>query len=114
MNRAIKEKEEELVGLLLASVQDMRIKFPGKTDEEAEQILDKIITDWKFHKPRVASYWLVKLDSIKRRKVCQRLMSLNFCISYPLRLLRGLKLTAKLIVLAINVINLCKLLIFKQ
>ena len=25
--------------------------------------------NWKLHKPRVASYWLVKLDSIKRRKV---------------------------------------------
>ena len=25
--------------------------------------------NWKFHKPRIASYWLVKLDSIKRRKV---------------------------------------------
>ena len=47
----------------------MRIKFPGKTDDEAEDILDKLMADWKFHKPRVASYWLVKLDSIKRRKV---------------------------------------------
>ena len=25
--------------------------------------------NWKYHKPRIASYWLVKLDSIKRRKV---------------------------------------------
>ena len=47
----------------------MRIKFPGKSDMEAEHILDKIMEDWKFHKPRVASYWLVKLDSIQRRKV---------------------------------------------
>lgn len=29
----------------------------------------QIQDNWKFHKPRVASYWLVKLDSIKRRKV---------------------------------------------
>ena len=28
----------------------------------------QIQDNWKFHKPRVASYWLVKLDSIKRRK----------------------------------------------
>ena len=69
VNKAIKEKEEELVGILLNSLQEMRIKFPGKTDEEAEEILDKIMTEWKHHKPRVASYWLVKLDSIKRRKV---------------------------------------------
>ena len=25
--------------------------------------------NWKYHKPKVASYWLVKLDSMKRRKV---------------------------------------------
>lgn len=69
MNKAIKEKEEELVGIVLSSLQEMRIKFPGKSDTEAEHVLDKILEDWKFHKPRVASYWLVKLDSIKRRKV---------------------------------------------
>ena len=69
VNKAIKEKEDELVGIVLSSLQEMRIKFPGKSDMEAEHILDKIMEDWKFHKPRVASYWLVKLDSIKRRKV---------------------------------------------
>lgn len=69
MNRAIREKEDELAGIVLKSLQEMRIKFPGKSDAEAETVLDKIMEDWKFHKPRVASYWLVKLDSIKRRKV---------------------------------------------
>ena len=29
----------------------------------------QIHDNWKYHKPRIASYWLVKLDSIKRRKV---------------------------------------------
>jgi len=29
----------------------------------------QLYENWKFHKPRIASYWLVKLDSIKRRKV---------------------------------------------
>ena len=32
-------------------------------------IFPQLHENWKFHKPRVASYWLVKLDSIKRRKV---------------------------------------------
>ena len=32
-------------------------------------ICPQLHENWKFHKPRVASYWLVKLDSIKRRKV---------------------------------------------
>lgn len=25
--------------------------------------------NWKYHKTKVASYWLVKLDSVKQRKV---------------------------------------------
>ncbi|MBN3289630.1 TTLL7 polyglutamylase, partial [Polypterus senegalus] len=53
----------------LASLNEMRIRFPGKTDEEAELILDDILDNWKYHKPKVASYWLVKLDSTKQRKV---------------------------------------------
>ena len=32
-------------------------------------LLLQIQENWKFHKPRVATYWLVKLDSVKRRKV---------------------------------------------
>uniref|UniRef100_A0A8D3C7Q8 Tubulin tyrosine ligase-like family, member 7 n=1 Tax=Scophthalmus maximus TaxID=52904 RepID=A0A8D3C7Q8_SCOMX len=28
-----------------------------------------ILDNWKYHKPKVASYWLVKLDSTKQRKV---------------------------------------------
>ena len=31
--------------------------------------LSQIMENWKYHKPKVASYWLVKLDSTKRRKV---------------------------------------------
>ncbi|CAH1243846.1 TTLL7 [Branchiostoma lanceolatum] len=63
------EREEELTKRTLSALSDMRIKFPGKTDEEADTVLDAIEGNWKYHKPRIASYWLVKLDSIKRRKV---------------------------------------------
>ena len=111
MDAAVREREEELSRRTLQALLDMRIKFPGKSDEEAEVILDSVSVghyagyfwsfgkslnkffsqrglikcgmltqccfccfffqiqdNWKFHKPRVASYWLVKLDSIKRRK----------------------------------------------
>ncbi|CAH1775587.1 unnamed protein product [Owenia fusiformis] len=64
-----KDEDDEAVKSTLLAINDMRIRFPGKTDEEADIILDKIHENWKFHKPRIASYWLVKLDSIKRRKV---------------------------------------------
>ena len=109
LDAAVREREEELSRRTLQALLDMRIKFPGKTDEEAEVILESVSVghlagyfsgasensevrsrggviechivvhtlfscfpqiqdNWKFHKPRVASYWLVKLDSIKRRK----------------------------------------------
>ena len=39
----MKEREEELTKRTLAALTEMRIKFPGKTDEEAEWILDKVM-----------------------------------------------------------------------
>ncbi|XP_071117316.1 tubulin polyglutamylase TTLL7-like isoform X2 [Haliotis cracherodii] len=69
LSSMVKEREEELTKKTLSSLNEMRIKFPGKTDLEADTLLDKLNENWKFHKPRIASYWLVKLDSIKRRKV---------------------------------------------
>ncbi|WAR24816.1 TTLL7-like protein [Mya arenaria] len=47
LTNVIREREDELTRRTLYALNDMRIKFPGK----------------------IASYWLVKLDSIKRRKV---------------------------------------------
>ncbi len=37
-----KEKEEELCKRTLLALNEMRIKFPGKTDEEADYLLDKV------------------------------------------------------------------------
>uniref|UniRef100_A0A3P9I469 Tubulin tyrosine ligase-like family, member 7 n=1 Tax=Oryzias latipes TaxID=8090 RepID=A0A3P9I469_ORYLA len=64
-----KEQEADLLHQTLAALTAMRIRFPGKTEEEAEAVLDEILDNWKYHKPKVASYWLVKLDSTKQRKV---------------------------------------------
>ncbi|XP_071844144.1 uncharacterized protein [Apostichopus japonicus] len=64
-----RSRVEETMGKTLDALNEMKIKFPGKTDGEAKDILDHIMEHWKYHKPRIASYWLVKLDSIKRRKV---------------------------------------------
>nr|XP_054764453.1 tubulin polyglutamylase TTLL7-like [Lytechinus pictus] len=69
LSAAIRDKQDEIIKKMIASLKEMKIKFPGKTDDEATMILDKIHDNWKYHKPRIASYWLVKLDSIKRRKV---------------------------------------------
>ncbi|CAG5864397.1 unnamed protein product [Menidia menidia] len=69
INLRSKEQEAELVRQTLSVLTAMRIRFPGKTEEEAEAVLDEILDNWKYHKPKVASYWLVKLDSTKQRKV---------------------------------------------
>ncbi|KAM4549091.1 tubulin polyglutamylase TTLL7 isoform 3-T3 [Odontesthes bonariensis] len=69
INLRSKEQEAELMRQTLAALTAMRIRFPGKTEEEAEAVLDEILDNWKYHKPKVASYWLVKLDSTKQRKV---------------------------------------------
>ncbi|KAK6178634.1 hypothetical protein SNE40_011164 [Patella caerulea] len=69
LSSMVKEREEELTKKTLTALNEMRIKFPGKSDAEADNLLDRLHENMKFHKPRIASYWLVKLDSIKRRKV---------------------------------------------
>ncbi|XP_048108998.1 tubulin polyglutamylase TTLL7 isoform X2 [Alosa alosa] len=69
LNLKTKEQEAELTRHTLAALNEMRIRFPGKNEEDAELLLDEILDNWKYHKPKVASYWLVKLDSTKQRKV---------------------------------------------
>uniref|UniRef100_A0A8D0E3L1 Tubulin tyrosine ligase like 7 n=1 Tax=Salvator merianae TaxID=96440 RepID=A0A8D0E3L1_SALMN len=64
-----KEQEETLTRETLVVFNDMKIRFPGKTNEEAELIIEDIMDNWKLHKSKVASYWLIKLDSVKQRKV---------------------------------------------
>ncbi|XP_051956847.1 tubulin polyglutamylase TTLL7-like [Xyrauchen texanus] len=64
-----KEQEAELMQQTVAALGEMRIRYPGKSEEEAEAVLDEILNNWKNHKPKVASYWLVKLDATKQRKV---------------------------------------------
>uniref|UniRef100_A0A8C1V9C3 Tubulin tyrosine ligase-like family, member 7 n=1 Tax=Cyprinus carpio TaxID=7962 RepID=A0A8C1V9C3_CYPCA len=65
----LKEQEAALMQQTLAALGEMKIRYPGKSEEEAEAVLDEILNNWKYHKQKVASYWLVKLDAIKQRKV---------------------------------------------
>ncbi|XP_043929343.1 tubulin polyglutamylase TTLL7 [Protopterus annectens] len=78
LNLRTKEQEEELTKQTLSSLLDMRIKFPGKNDDETELVLDAIMDNWKHHKSKVASYWLVKLDCGKQRKVLD-IVRTNVC-----------------------------------
>ncbi|KAK2107114.1 Tubulin polyglutamylase ttll7, partial [Saguinus oedipus] len=63
-----KEQEDDLTSQTLFVLKDMKIRFPGKTDAESELLIEDIIDNWKYHKTKVASYWLIKLDSVKQRK----------------------------------------------
>ncbi|KAM9238910.1 tubulin polyglutamylase TTLL7 [Leptosomus discolor] len=69
LQQKTKEQEVALTKETLLIINDMRMKCPGKTDEESELIIEDIMDNWKYHKTKVASYWLVKLDSVKQRKV---------------------------------------------
>ncbi|KAI2517715.1 tubulin tyrosine ligase like 7 [Homo sapiens] len=64
-----KEQEDDLTSQTLFVLKDMKIRFPGKSDAESELLIEDIIDNWKYHKTKVASYWLIKLDSVKQRKV---------------------------------------------
>jgi len=63
------QEDEAKTCEVLQMLLEMKIKYPGKTDEEANLLLERILDNWKLHRARVAAYWLVKLDATKRRKV---------------------------------------------
>ncbi|XP_030062157.1 tubulin polyglutamylase TTLL7 isoform X2 [Microcaecilia unicolor] len=69
LHHRAKEQEEALTMQALYVLKDLRVKSPGKTDKETDLIIDDIMSNWKYHKPKVASYWLIKLDSMKQKKV---------------------------------------------
>ncbi|KAK2501261.1 hypothetical protein MC885_016140, partial [Smutsia gigantea] len=64
-----KEQEDDLTSETLFVLKDMKIRFPGKSDAESLLLIEDIVDNWKYHKTKVASYWLIKLDSVKQRKV---------------------------------------------
>ncbi|XP_020041206.2 tubulin polyglutamylase TTLL7 isoform X1 [Castor canadensis] len=64
-----KEQEDDLTSQTLFVLKDMKIRFPGKSDADSELLIEDIMDNWKHHKTKVASYWLIKLDSVKQRKV---------------------------------------------
>ena len=64
-----RKRDEDEIIQLYNNLSELNIKFPGKTQEEATEILNSILDNWSYHKPRVANYWLVKLDATKRHKV---------------------------------------------
>lgn len=73
--------EEELTKKALQSLNGFQIKYPDKNDSEVEQLLSKIYENWKLYKSNIASYWLIKLDSVKRKQIIDIVKS-NVCILF--------------------------------
>ncbi|KAG8437206.1 hypothetical protein GDO86_008050 [Hymenochirus boettgeri] len=70
LDHLTKEQEEELTKQTLYALRDMRIRLPRKGYEEITHThIYEIMENWTYHKSKVASYWLIKLDSVKQRKV---------------------------------------------
>lgn len=80
--------------------------------------LKQIIDNWKYHKTKVASYWLIKLDSVKQRKVSNEYPKTGFC-SFGLCINLGSlnhihnQTIHMLICLLVSLTNICYLLCFR-
>lgn len=53
----------------LKLLNQLEIKFPGKTNQQTKNILQKIYSKMDSFKPKLADYWMVKLDDSKRTKI---------------------------------------------
>ncbi|RNA02921.1 tubulin polyglutamylase TTLL7 isoform X1 [Brachionus plicatilis] len=53
----------------LKLLNQLEIKFPGKTNQQTRNILQKIYSKLDSYKPKLADYWMVKLDDSKRTKI---------------------------------------------
>jgi hypothetical protein len=54
---------------VLKLLNQLEIKFPGKSSEDTKSILYKIYSKFDVYKPKLADYWMIKLDDTKRNKV---------------------------------------------
>jgi len=70
-NYDVTNREQENVWRTLEALRKTTIKFPGKSDSEASILLKNLIEKWSEHKQKIAHYWLVQLDSVKRKKVIE-------------------------------------------
>ncbi|PAA81237.1 hypothetical protein BOX15_Mlig033589g3 [Macrostomum lignano] len=60
---------DETARQLLKQITEVSIRFPGKSPAEAAELLQQIRQNWKFYRPKLAAFWLAKLDSAKRQQI---------------------------------------------
>ncbi|PAA48342.1 hypothetical protein BOX15_Mlig019363g1 [Macrostomum lignano] len=62
-------EREQLAQRTLKFLNELSIRFPGKSNRAAEQMLRQLQDNWLARKADVSSYWRLSLDADKRRKV---------------------------------------------
>lgn len=61
--------EEEHTQRTMIALNEMKPSYPGKQSQEVQRILEEVKADMKYHKPRIDSFWLVTLDSERRKQL---------------------------------------------
>ena len=63
------ENDEQLVKACLDCLKALRIRFPGKSEEETDGVLLAVAENWPEYRAPIATYWLVRLDHVRRRRL---------------------------------------------
>ena len=64
----------KLTTAVLKLLNQLEIKFPGKNSDQTRMLVNTIYSKLDAYKPKLANYWMVKLDDSKRTKVETRLL----------------------------------------
>ena len=54
---------------VLKLLNQLEIKFPGKNNDQTKLLISTIYSKLETYKPKLANYWMIKLDDSKRSKV---------------------------------------------
>jgi hypothetical protein len=69
-NEEISENNlSKLTIAVLKLLNQLEIKFPGKNNDQTKALTSAIYSKLEAYKPKLANYWMIKLDDSKRSKV---------------------------------------------
>lgn len=54
---------------VLKLLNQLEIKFPGKNNDQTKVLINSIYSKLETYKPKLANYWMIKLDDSKRAKI---------------------------------------------
>jgi hypothetical protein len=69
---------EKLNVAALKLLNELVIKFPGKSDAQTASLLQKFYSKFEVYKPKLGAYWMAKLDDSKRSKILN-IVKTNVC-----------------------------------